>query len=102
MEIPEAYKELKPFLNEQMQLTALPVKRRKKRLALYYLATKFAPGRTYTESEVNGLLNGWHTFFDPATVRRELYNNRLLERSPDGRSYWQEAPLIALDAFLEG
>lgn len=41
--------ELKPFLNEKEQLTALPIKRKKKLLALYYLSQKMEAGRQYTE-----------------------------------------------------
>lgn len=55
--------------------------------ALRYLAGKFQQGRTYTEREVNELLNEWHTFRDPATLRRELYENRFLNRDPYGTAY---------------
>ena len=80
------------FLDEAGRLTKYPAKRRRKLLALLYLAGKFEPGRTYTEKEVNELLNQWHTFGDPATLRRELYNHYLLGREPSGRSYWLEDP----------
>lgn len=73
--------ELKPFLNEKGQLTALPVKRKKKLLALYYLSQKMETGRQYTEGEINDLLNNWTTFRDPATLRRALYDTCLLERT---------------------
>ena len=62
--------------------------RLKKQLAvLQYLAGKFAPGRVYTEREVNEVLLAWHTFRDPATLRRELYDFHFLNRTPDGRTY---------------
>lgn len=78
------------FLNSQGQLTAFPTRRKMKMLALRYLAGKFEPGRVYSEREVNDLLNLWHTFEDPATLRRELYNGRFLDREASGRSYWLE------------
>ena len=65
--------ELKPLLNEKGQLTALPVKRKKKLLALYYLSQKMETGRQYTEGEINDLLNNWTTC--------------LLERTRDGSVY---------------
>jgi hypothetical protein len=36
-------------------------------------------------------------FHDPATLRRELYNNRFIDRESDGRSYWleNEQPTVA-------
>ena len=67
---------LKNFLDEQNRLKALPAKRKTLLYAIGYLAEKFEPGRIYTEPEVNDLLDLWHTFHDPATLRRELYQNR--------------------------
>ena len=73
---------LENFLDEQNRLTAFPAKRRVKLQALCYLAQKFEPGKIYTEKQVNVLLNQWHTFEDPATLRRELYQHRFLGRQP--------------------
>lgn len=81
---------LQPFLDPGGRLAALPSKRPKRLLALAYLAGKFAPGQQYTEKEVNALLGQWHTFGDPATLRRELYDNYFLGRAPDGSAYWRE------------
>lgn len=92
---------LKPFLNEDMQLTALPAKRRKKLHALYYLAGKLEAECRYTEMEINGLLGQWHTFHDPATLRREMFNHCLIHRSRDGRSYWVQNPLPDFDEWLQ-
>ena len=75
---------LENFLDEQNRLTAFPAKRRVKLQALCYLAQKFEPGKIYTEKQVNVLLNQWHTFEDPATLRRELYQHRFLGRQPSG------------------
>lgn len=83
---------LKNFLNEDGQLKAFPAKRKMKVEALFYLAEKFEKGKQYTEKEVNVLLNQWHTFGDPATLRRELYDYRFLNRTPDGSSYRLEDP----------
>ena len=55
--------------------------------ALAYLAEKFQSGRDYSEREVNELLLQWHTFGDPATLRRELYDRGFMDRDPYGRSY---------------
>ena len=68
-----------------------PAKRPGQDLLLSYLIAKFEPGREYTEREVNGLLNQWHTYEDPATLRRILYDARLLDRTPDGARYWRAA-----------
>ena len=96
----EKISELLPFLNERGQLTALPAKHKKTLMALWYLAGKLEAGRQYTEPEINDLLDGWTTFHDPATLRRELYNKHLLSRTEDCRRYWKEttAPLAAFIA----
>ncbi|MDE6838539.1 MAG: DUF2087 domain-containing protein [Acutalibacter sp.] len=80
-------KQLKNFLDGDGRLVKLPARRGMRQEALAYLAEKFQPGRTYTEREVNELLLCWHTFGDPATLRRALFDCRFLDRDPYGRSY---------------
>lgn len=41
----------------------------------------------FLEKELNREIDQWTTFHDPATLRRELYNKRLLERNRDGSCY---------------
>ena len=83
---------LKNFLDEENRLKAFPSKRKLQLCAVSYLAEKFEPGKIYTEREVNDLLNQWHTFRDPETLRRELFQNHYLDRRRDGSAYWLEAP----------
>ena len=78
---------LRYFLDANGKLTAFPAKRKMKVYCLFYLAGKFEAGREYTEREVNELLLDWHTFADPATLRRELYDYGFLDRSRDGKVY---------------
>ena len=56
-------------------------------MLLSYLASKFEHGREYAEREVNQLLNQWHTYQDPATLRRDLYDARLLDRELKVRGF---------------
>lgn len=49
--------DLKPFLDENLRLTAIPAKNKKKLSALYYLAEKIEPYRDYTEPEINDILD---------------------------------------------
>ena len=44
-------------------------------------------GKVYSEAEINTLLDEWTVFHDPATLRRELFNHFLLNRTADGRQY---------------
>ncbi|MGN0608851.1 MAG: GNAT family N-acetyltransferase [Oscillospiraceae bacterium] len=78
---------LKNFLDSDGRLITYPAKRKMKLYALVYLSGKFEKDRVYTEKEVNSLLNEWHTFSDPATLRRELYNHRFLNRDLSGEEY---------------
>ena len=78
---------LKNFLDRNGKLIAFPAKRKIKLYALVYLARKIAADRDFTELEINEILLDWHTFADPATLRRELYDYGFLDRSRDGKVY---------------
>ena len=78
---------LRNFLDDGKRLTAFPAKRKMKIYALLYLAQKIGPHQEYTEREINDILLEWHTFGDPATLRRELYDYHFLDRSRDGKVY---------------
>lgn len=80
-------KSLNNFLDGEGRLVKFPGKRSMQQEALAYLAGKFVYGQEYTEQEVNQLLLLWHTFGDPATLRRELYDRSFLDRDPYGRCY---------------
>lgn len=95
-----ALAELSPFLTSDGRLTALPAKHKKKLAALWYLAGKLDAGRQYTEPDINDLLDAWTLFHDPATLRRELYNKRLLDRSADCSRYWRAETLPSLADFI--
>lgn len=78
---------LRNFLDATGKLTAFPAKRKMKLYALLYLAQKIPADTDFTEREINDILLDWHTFADPATLRRELYDHRFLNRSRDGKVY---------------
>lgn len=92
--------DLAPFLDGDGRLSAFPAKHKKKRMALWYLAGKIEAGREYTEPEINALLDEWTLFHDPATLRRELYNARLLDRTADCSSYQKAGEIPALEKFV--
>ena len=78
---------LRNFLDADGKLTAFPAKRKMKLYALLYLSQKIPADTDFTEWEINDILLDWHTFADPATLRRELYDYRFLDRSRDGKVY---------------
>jgi hypothetical protein len=83
-----AAKALTQFDNEG-RLIRWPNKFAVQRIALWGMWLPFAIHRRYTEREVNALLNTWHGFGDPATLRRELVEMKFLARTPDCREYWK-------------
>jgi hypothetical protein len=84
------------------RLMRLPNKLSVQQTAMWAIWTQFAAGRSYTEKEVNAIINQQHTFGDQATLRRELINMKLLGRKSDCSEYWKEArrPDDATRAFL--
>ena len=97
----EISRDLLPFLDKNGRLISLPAKHKKKLLALWYLSGKVEAGREYSEPEINDLLDEWTLFRDPATLRRELYNKRLLDRTTDCRRYWKAEDIPALEASIQ-
>lgn len=87
---------LRGFLDKNDCMTAFPVKRKMKVYALFWLAQYFEAGKVYSEKEINAIIREHTTFDDPATLRRELFDNRFLNRQSDGKEYWLEEkkPLI--------
>ena len=84
----ERFAPLKRFMDEDGRLKQWPGKQAMKALAVEYLATKVAPGRDYTEQEINGLVNQWHSFGDFFLLRRALVEYGYLGRERDGSRYW--------------
>lgn len=83
----EAARELGHWLDAQGRLTQWPSKRKLQRAAVFYLVAKFERGRVYGEAEVSAVLDSWAPFRDAALLRRTMVEERLLDRTPDGREY---------------
>ena len=90
------WKEIINYLDEHDRVKTWLSKRNRKSqfLVLRYLASKFGINVFYTEKEVNNLLNQYHTFNDPAMLRRELFEAKLLNRKRDGSAYWLTNPKV--------
>lgn len=93
-------KELKAFLNDKGQIKAIPSKRKKKLKIYWYLAEKIEPLTRYSEKEINDLLDNWSESKDHATLRRELYDHMLLHRTDDGKTYWRDEKIPAMEEFV--
>ncbi len=80
-------RELRPFVDDEGRLKQWPTRQKVQRMATEYLASRFEPGREYSEREVKELLLGWHTFGDWALLRRLLCDWRHMDREADGTRY---------------
>ncbi|HEX2945414.1 MAG TPA: DUF2087 domain-containing protein [Clostridia bacterium] len=86
-------KDISRFLDGNGRIRIWPSKRDMKESVLSYLAEKFEYNKTYTEKEVNNILQEWHTFNDYFLLRRDLVDIGLLSRTRNGASYWRvESP----------
>lgn len=83
------------------KLIKIPANTKTKIAALVMLAEKLPLNKTFTEREFNALLNKLHTFGDPATLRRALCDLRLVDRTPDGRSYCLNPERPSLEILIE-
>lgn len=80
---------IKRFLDGSGKITQLPQKHKLRYAVLAYLAEKFESECNYSEGEVNEICSKWHDFGDYFVLRRELIDNDLLRREPDGSRYWK-------------
>lgn len=76
------------------RLTRFPSKEKRWLAILRWLATRFEPGRRYSEREVNAILTDVHA--DYASLRRNLVEFGFMRRERGGGDYWltpeDEAP----------
>lgn len=75
------------FIDYDGKLIAMPAKKKRQLYAIWYIASKIDSGKTYTEREINEVINSLTVFKDPATLRRQIYDRFLLDRSPDCKQY---------------
>ena len=86
---PTVSEKLARYLDAEGRLKGWPARRSDQLDALRYLVARLPDGVEWTERELNELLKALHTFGDWALLRRDLYDARLIDRSPDGRRYWK-------------
>ena len=89
---PEAATVLRNFVSDG-RLRQIPASQGKRRVVLDWLATRFEPGKTYPERDVNLLLGLAHA--DVAALRRYLVDEEFLERR-DG-FYWRAGGTFEID-----
>lgn len=79
---------LRNFLKDG-KLKQWPSKASDRQEAVDLLIASFEEGKKYSEREVTLILDDLHLFHDPAFLRRELCDRKLLLRDKYGREYWK-------------
>lgn len=80
---------LHDLLDERGRITRWSGKVKEQEAMLRYLIEKFEPERSYTEQQVNALLQQWYLDADFVLVRRSLIDAGLLQRTRNGARYWR-------------
>ncbi len=78
--------------NETGRLQRWPSKRSEQIVALWIVWSQIPSDTRFSESEVNGMLGGWHDVGDHALLRRDLVDLGLLLRTPTGSVYRRAEP----------
>jgi DNA-binding transcriptional ArsR family regulator len=81
---------LHDFLDVQGRITRWSSKIKDQQAMMAYVVEKFAVEQSYTEKEVNALLQAWYLDADFVLLRRSLVDAGLLRRTKDGSRYWRE------------
>ncbi len=81
---------LDSFLDAHGRLRSIPAQLKKRQAVLRHIVRSFEPGKRYSEKEVNGVLAGFHP--DISTLRRDLIDNGLMNRTAGGAAYWRVEP----------
>lgn len=77
---------LERYLNGNGVVKAWPGKAKNRLVILEYLASKFQPGKQYSEQEINLILMKY--LDDYVTRRHDLIEYHFLSRTDDGHFYW--------------
>ena len=85
------------------RLIRWPNKYAAQQIAIWALWSRLPAQRELTEKQINQYLDAFHTYGDPATLRRELVNAKLLWRTLDCSVYRKEQrkPDEEVRAFLD-
>lgn len=84
---PRRIERVKRCFGPEGRLSRWPARRDDQVLALWGLWARIPSRRDFTEQEISLVLRNLHDFGDHALLRRELFESRLVSRTPDCRAY---------------
>ena len=97
-------KKLLRHFDQEGRLVRWPGKFTLRMLCLWVMWSHLPARATFTESEINALLEKHHLFQDPALLRRELADRGFVLRTADGRQYTRierQPPAEAIELFRQ-
>jgi len=103
----DEFKKRLPQLCLTARTAELPRRQRDRHILLKALSLSFEAGRSYTEPEVNRLIENWlnqvgqSLEIDHVTLRRTLIDEGYLTRAPEGVAYQVGSPPDARFLFSE-
>lgn len=81
---------LENYYDSNGLLKVWPKKKPLRMIVLKKIGEAFVYGKEYNEKEVNEIIKRKISFNDVELIRRELFNNHILNRLIDGSKYWKE------------
>lgn len=81
--------QIKNYLDQDNKVKVWPSKRKNKLLILECIVEALERDVKYTEKELDEYIYQYISFDDHVIVRREMYENKLIDRTQDGREYWR-------------
>jgi DNA-binding transcriptional ArsR family regulator len=81
---------LHDFLDEHGRITRWSSKLKDQEAMMAYVLEKFEPERSYSEMEVNEMIQRWYLDADFVLLRRSMVDAGLLHRTKDGFRYWRQ------------
>jgi len=84
---PNDLKRLSRYFDANGRLIRWPTKFSHQEPCLWVIWSKLPPRKILSEAEVNDALRANHVFEDPALLRREMKERKMVTRTIDGREY---------------
>lgn len=81
--------QIQNYLNIDGKVKIWPSKRKNKVLILEYIVKDLKSDESYTEKELDEHICKYIAFEDYVIVRRELYENKFVDRTQNGQEYWK-------------
>ncbi len=77
----------KRYFDAQGRLKSWPSKTNLQFLCLWVIWAQIPKGAEMSERQASDLISAWHLFGDAAIIRRTMWQQKMISRTPEGRDY---------------